>query len=104
MDFSHWDFFFLFATTVGMYALHRLTLVQEEGEVHEKVLLEHLKRGARRTLRNLSTVAGLRAATDYPLDTLASNPREAPTSDAAESADTASGGRVAQGREDAPPS
>jgi MFS family permease len=70
MDFSHWDFFFLFATTIGIYALHRLTLVHEQGEVHEKVLLEHLKEGARRTLRNLSTVAGLRASTDYPLDTL----------------------------------
>ena len=70
LDFTHWDFFFLFATTIGIYALHRLNLVQEEGEVDEKLLLDHLKRGARRTLRNLSTVADLRASTDYPLDTL----------------------------------
>ncbi len=70
LDFTHWDFFFLFATAIGMYALHRLSLVQEEGEVHESVVLNHLKEGARRTLRNLSTVAGLRANTDYPLDTL----------------------------------
>lgn len=70
LDFTHWDFFFFFATAVGIYALHRLSLVQEEGEVHERVVLSHLRRGARRTLRNLSTVAGLRANTDYPLDTL----------------------------------
>ncbi|MEZ5559150.1 MAG: MFS transporter [Pseudomonadales bacterium] len=70
MDFSYWDFFFLFATAIGIYALHRLSLVQEEGEVAEGVLFDHLKNGARRTLRNLSTVAGLRASTDYPLDTL----------------------------------
>lgn len=70
LDFSHWDFFFLFATTIGIYALHRLSLVQEEGEVDEKLVFDHLKQGARRTLRNLSTVAGLRASTDFPLDTL----------------------------------
>jgi hypothetical protein len=70
LDFTHWDFFFFFATAIGMYALHRLSLVQEEGEVHESVVLDHLRAGARRTLRNLSTVAGLRHSTDYPLDTL----------------------------------
>jgi MFS family permease len=70
LDFTHWDFFFFFATAIGMYALHRLSLVQEEGEVHESVVFDHLRAGARRTLRNLSTVAGLRASTDYPLDTL----------------------------------
>lgn len=70
LDFTHWDFFFLFATTIGIYALHRLSLVQEEGEVNEKLLMDHIKQGARRTLRNLSTVAGLRASTDFPLDTL----------------------------------
>lgn len=70
LDFTHWDFFFFFATAIGIYALHRLSLVQEEGEVHESVVLDHLRAGARRTLRNLSTVAGLRASTDYPLDRL----------------------------------
>lgn len=73
LDFTHWDFFFFFATAIGMYALHRLSLVQEEGEVHESVVFEHLRAGARRTLRNLSTVAGLRANTDYPLDSLMGN-------------------------------
>jgi hypothetical protein len=38
--------------------------------VHESVVFEHLRAGARRTLRNLSSVAGLRASTDYPLDAL----------------------------------
>lgn len=70
LDFTHWDFFFLFATAIGIYALHRLSLVQEEGEVNESVVFDHLRAGARRTLRNLSTVAGLRASTDYPLDAL----------------------------------
>src|SRR5690606_23967849 len=61
-------------TAVRRYAVDRLRHVQEEGEVHERVVLTHLRRGARRTLRNLSTVAGLRANTDYPLDTLITSP------------------------------
>ncbi len=73
LDFTHWDFFFFFATAIGIYALHRLSLVQEAGEVRENVVFDHLRAGARRTLRNLSTVAGLRASTDYPLDTLIDN-------------------------------
>ena len=84
LDFTHWDFFFFFATAIGMYALHRLSLVQEEGEVHESVVLKHLREGARRTLRNLSSVAGLRAATDYPLDTLIEADGTATTEDGEE--------------------
>jgi MFS family permease len=70
LDFTHWDFFFFFATAIGIYALHRLSHVKEAGEVDESVVIDHLRAGARRTLRNLSTVAGLRASTDYPLDKL----------------------------------
>jgi hypothetical protein len=90
LDFTHWDFFFFFATAIGMYALHRLSLVQEEGEVHESVVFNHLREGALRTLRNISTVAGLRSSTDYPLDTLvesdgAANPQhETPSNDQVE--------------------
>lgn len=96
LDFTHWDFFFFFATAIGMYALHRLSLVQEQGEVHERVVMDHLRAGARRTLRNLSTVAGLRASTDYPLDRLLQEesaagscepPAPAPPDDPAQSPD-----------------
>jgi hypothetical protein len=81
LDFTHWDFFFFFATAIGIYALHRLSLVQEEGEVHESVVLDHLRAGARRTLRNLSSVAGLRANTDYPLDRLVDDGRSDESTD-----------------------
>lgn len=72
MNFSYWDFFFVFATFIGLYALHRLSLVREDGEVQENVVFNQLKRDAWRSLRNLSTIAGLRSNTDFPMDTLIS--------------------------------
>ncbi len=44
LDFAQWDFFFLLAAVIGLYALHRLTLVREEGHVKEA-------RRARRAVR-----------------------------------------------------
>ncbi|MBF0333817.1 MAG: MFS transporter [Alphaproteobacteria bacterium] len=66
LRFRHWDFFFAFAALLGIYALHRLTLVREEGQPHEKILLQELMMDARRTMRNLSPVAGLRVLTTFP--------------------------------------
>ena len=68
LNFVQWDFFFLFASVIGLYALHRLSLVREEGHVKEGVVLDALFQIARRGMRNLSTVAGLRAATEYNLE------------------------------------
>jgi MFS family permease len=72
MDFSHWDFFFMFAALVGLYSLHRLSLVREEGEVDDRTIIDHIKQTTWQTLRNLSSVAGLRASTSFPMDTLLS--------------------------------
>lgn len=71
MDFSHWDFFFMFAAIIGLYALHRLSMVSEEGQVDDRSIFDHVRQTTTQTLRNLSTVAGLRASTDYPLDSVA---------------------------------
>jgi MFS family permease len=65
-----WDFFFITAGILGFYSLHRLALVREVGEVSERVVLAELALGARRAIRSLSTVAGLRAATEFPLEML----------------------------------
>ncbi len=70
MSFAQWDFFFILAAIVGLYALHRLSLVREEGHVKESVVIETLLTNARRGMRNLSTVAGLRAATEFPFEWL----------------------------------
>ncbi len=70
MNFSYWDFFFMFATVIGLYALHRLSQVREPGEANDGAVMDHIRRSAWQRLRNLSTVAGLRATTEYPMDEL----------------------------------
>jgi MFS family permease len=75
LNFVQWDFFFLFASVIGLYALHRLSLVREEGHVKEGVVLDALFQVARRGMRNLSTVAGLRAATEFNLEGLRNGER-----------------------------
>ena len=37
LSLKHWDFFFIMAALIGLYSLHRLGRVQEEGEVAERV-------------------------------------------------------------------
>lgn len=68
LSFTHWDFFFFFATVIGLYALHRLSLVNEEGDVKNSIVLGLMMRSARQSLRNLSTIAGLRAGSSFDLD------------------------------------
>jgi MFS family permease len=70
MDFSYWDFFFMFAALIGLYSLHRLSLVREEGEIDDRSILDHIRQTTWQTLRNLSSIAGLRAGTEYPMDSL----------------------------------
>jgi MFS family permease len=57
----HWGFFFAFAALAGLFSLNRLRLVREEGEVKERIVVKELMLEARRSIRNLSTVPGLRA-------------------------------------------
>ncbi|MCC7260750.1 MAG: MFS transporter [Alphaproteobacteria bacterium] len=66
---SGWDFFFLLATLVGLYALRRLAKVREDGEqgdtrafLQREILLDTGK-----VLRSLSTVDGLRDLTMAPM-------------------------------------
>lgn len=63
----HWGFFFVFAFLIGLFSLNRLRLVREEGEVKERVVLQELMLEARRSIRNLSTVGGLRALASFPV-------------------------------------
>lgn len=63
---EHWDFFFVLAAVVGLYSLHRLTAVREEGSVSEKVVLAEFLSETKRTIQNVSTIAGLRQITDWP--------------------------------------
>ena len=63
---SHWDFYFLIAGIIGLYAIHRLTLVAEEGEIERREMVEQVVGGTLRVIRNSSSVAGLRMLTDLP--------------------------------------
>jgi MFS family permease len=63
---QQWDFYFLIAGLIGLYAVHRLSLVEEHGEIERREMVNQVIDEARRTIRNISSVAGLRAATDLP--------------------------------------
>jgi hypothetical protein len=62
----HWDFFFLLASLLGLYALHRLTLVEEEGQGEDRAMMQEIVSETRRTVASLSSVAGLRLMTSFP--------------------------------------
>ncbi len=63
---TSWDFYFLIAGLLGIYAIHRLSLVQEHGEIDRREMVNQVIGETWRGLRNMSSVAGLRAATDLP--------------------------------------
>ena len=63
---SHWDFYFLISAVLGIYALHRLTAIEEQGEVGRDALLGEVLARAREGVRNASPVVGLRAISGFP--------------------------------------
>ncbi len=54
------NFLFILAFLIGLYAIHRLSLVKEEGHVEERVVIAALFSEARSGFRGLSTVDGLK--------------------------------------------
>ncbi len=60
------DFLFMISVLFGMYAMHRLLAVREEGEVEEKVVLSQLYSEVRKAVRHVSNVAGLRDQYSFP--------------------------------------
>jgi MFS family permease len=60
------DFLFLISFAVGIYALHRLLAVQEDGEVEERVVATELFALVRKAVQHVSNVAGLRRLTYFP--------------------------------------
>jgi hypothetical protein len=64
---SHWDFFFILAFLLGLYSLRRLSLIEEDGSVHEKVVIREIMIDTGRVLRTLSTIDGLRELTMAPM-------------------------------------
>jgi MFS family permease len=66
LSIAGWDFYFLGAAVLGLFALHRLALVREEGEAPRSAVIAHIVSESGRMVRSLSSVAGLRAMTAFP--------------------------------------
>ena len=58
------------ASVIGLYSIHRLGYVEEHGHITDRAVVDVLSSMARRGIRNLSTVAGLRAVTEFPFELL----------------------------------
>jgi Major Facilitator Superfamily len=65
LDLSGLDFLFVLAVVFGLYSLHRLLAVREEGETDEAGAAE-LYREVRRAVRGISTAAGLQRLVSFP--------------------------------------
>ncbi|MFC0677017.1 MFS transporter [Lysobacter korlensis] len=71
-----WQFFFLISAVFGLYSMHRLSFVREQGEVPRREMVQHVLNVARRGVRNASPVAGLRAAVAFPAGRLIQERRQ----------------------------
>lgn len=59
LNFQSWTFFFGIACVLGLYSLHRLSFVEEPSGTADRLVLRDLLLEARRSLRSLSSAAGL---------------------------------------------
>jgi MFS family permease len=67
LNLQQWDFFFAFAFLIGLYAIHRLAMVKEVGEVEEKIVVQELFNEVRTQVRILSSIEGVRQMVSFPL-------------------------------------
>jgi MFS family permease len=70
LNLQQWDFFFTFAFIIGFYSLHRLSMVKEEGEVEEEIVVQELFREVGTQVRILSSVEGLKQIVSFPFITI----------------------------------
>jgi hypothetical protein len=64
------ELLFLLAGLVSIYAIHRFSLVQEQGEIERREMMSEMVNENWRGIRNISTVAGLRGVTAVPVSLL----------------------------------
>jgi MFS family permease len=67
LNLQQWDFFFALAFIIGLYAIHRLAMIKEAGEVEEKIVAQELFNEVRTQVRILSSVEGLRQMISFPI-------------------------------------
>jgi MFS family permease len=66
LNLQQWDFFFAIAFIIGLYSIHRLSMIKEVGEVEEKIVFAELISEVRIQVRTLSSVEGLRQMVSFP--------------------------------------
>ena len=66
LNLQQWDFFFAIAFIIGLYSIHRLSMIKEAGEVEEKVVVGELVSEMKNQVRILSSVEGLRQMVSFP--------------------------------------
>lgn len=74
------DFLFVLAFFLGLYALHRLLAVREEGEVEERIVVQEFYGEVRKFARSISNVAGMRSLTYSPYGAIRPERRQHPRS------------------------
>jgi MFS family permease len=67
LNLQQWDFFFALAFLIGLYALHRLAMIKETGEVEERIVVRELFAEVRTQARILSSVEGVRQMVSFPI-------------------------------------
>lgn len=69
-----WDFYFLLSALFGLYALHRLTLVHEKGEVERQEMIREMLNRLRDGRRRFMPVAGLKSLSELPANLFRHHP------------------------------
>ncbi len=72
LNLQQWDFFFAIAFVIGLYSIHRLSMIKEAGEVEEKIVAQELVAEMRSQVRILSSVEGLRQMVSFPFSIIRS--------------------------------
>jgi len=70
LSLQQWDFFFALAFLIGLYSIHRLSMVEEAGEVEEKIVARELFSEVRTHVRTLSSVEGVQQMVSFPFSIL----------------------------------
>ena len=71
LKFAHWKFLFAISAALGLYAMHRLSRIDEGREISERVMMQEFGLEALRTIDQLSSIAGLRLSMVLPFGWLA---------------------------------
>jgi MFS family permease len=65
-----WDFYFFFSALFGLYALHRLAMVREEGELHRGELARQIIDQVLHGHRPMPSTVGVEGLSEVPSDVL----------------------------------